>query len=223
MDPALRHAWTEIISADDYETHMAAIGQAQAAAALTEWLLREARLGANSRITIAGAGTGQMFEFLDGAIFLPHQLTCADLNPVFLARLRQRLTKPRLDAAIIQDDLENTQLAPGADLLLATLVLEHIDWRAGIRSIRQLRPRMCGIILQVNPPEIRSAVTPGRALPPSMRAAAETCHPALLPARELISSFEAGGFSCRARNSIEVADRKELQALLFAKTIVTDV
>jgi hypothetical protein len=223
MDPALRHAWTEVISADDYETHMAAIGQAQAAASLTEWLLTEAHLASGSRITIAGAGTGQLFDFLDAALFRPHQLTCADLNPAFLARLEMRLRKHGVSATIAQDDLENTYLAPGADLVLATLVLEHIDWRAGVRSICQLSPQICGIIMQVNPPDVRSAITPGRVLPPSMRAAAETCHPVLLTAGELISTFEMYGFACRARNSIEVADRKELQALLFAKTIVTDV
>jgi len=217
MDPALRRAWTEVISADDYETHMAAIGQAQAAASLTEWLLAEARLAANSQITIAGAGTGQMFEFLDPALFLPHQLTCADLNPAFLARLETRLAKRGLNAAIVQDDLENTQLAPGSDLLLATLVLEHIDWRAGVRSIGELRPRMCGIVMQVNPPDMQAAVTPGRALPPSMQAASETWHPLLLVAAELISSFQMYGSSCQPRSSRAVADRTELHALLFVR------
>ena len=32
MDPALRRAWTAVVTAEDYEAHMAAIGQAQAAA-----------------------------------------------------------------------------------------------------------------------------------------------------------------------------------------------
>src|SRR6185503_8361208 len=98
MDPALRRAWTEVISADDYEAHMAAIGQAQAAAALTEWLLAESALRHCSRVTIAGAGTGQMFDFLDAAPFLSHELTCTDLNPAFLARLRERLTRKGLSA-----------------------------------------------------------------------------------------------------------------------------
>jgi hypothetical protein len=217
MDPALRRAWTEIISADDYETHMAAIGQAQGAARLTAWLLAEARLAADSRITIAGAGTGQMFDFLDSALFAPHKLTCADLNPAFLARLRERLARNGLRAAIAQDDLENPRLAPDADLLLATLVLEHIDWRVGVRSICELRPRMCGLIMQVNPPDMPSAITPGRALPPSIRASMEICHPVLLSRTELIACFEMCGFSCRRRNSLAVADGKELQALLFVR------
>ena len=69
MDPSLRQAWTEIVTADDYEEHMASIGQAQAAAELTEHLIRSASLTASGRITIAGAGTGQMFDFLAPATF----------------------------------------------------------------------------------------------------------------------------------------------------------
>ena len=55
MDPELRRAWTCIVTADDYEEHMAAIGQAQAAAELTQHLVRSASLQPGSRITIAGA------------------------------------------------------------------------------------------------------------------------------------------------------------------------
>jgi len=73
MDPSLRQAWTEIVTADDYEEHMASIGQAQAAAELTKHLIRSASLTAGGRITIAGAGTGQMFDFLAPAIFCPYR------------------------------------------------------------------------------------------------------------------------------------------------------
>jgi hypothetical protein len=40
MDPELRHAWTGIVTVEDYEEHMASIGQTQAAAELTEHLAR---------------------------------------------------------------------------------------------------------------------------------------------------------------------------------------
>lgn len=41
MPPAitLRHAWTEVVVSDDYDAHMAAIGQAQANAELVPLLL----------------------------------------------------------------------------------------------------------------------------------------------------------------------------------------
>ena len=102
MDPSLRQAWTEIVTADDYEEHMASIGQAQAAAELTEHLIRSASLTAGGRITIAGAGTGQMFDFQAPAIFRPYRLTCTDLNPTFLSRLRERLARHGLEAEIVK-------------------------------------------------------------------------------------------------------------------------
>jgi hypothetical protein len=133
---------------------MASIGQAQAAAELTEHLVQSASLRPGSRITIAGAGTGQMFDFLDPAVFGPHRLTCADLNPVFLARLRVRLERYGLEAEILEDDIERTALARGPDLLLSTLLLEHIAWLRGVESFARLRPRTCGIVLQENPPNM---------------------------------------------------------------------
>ena len=107
MDPSLRQARTEIVTAGDYEEHMASIGQAKAAAELTEQLIRSASLTAGGRIAIAGAGTGQMFDFLAPAIFISYRLTCADLNPAFLARLRERLGQPDVAWPFTTEHAEN--------------------------------------------------------------------------------------------------------------------
>jgi hypothetical protein len=218
MDPELRRAWTCIVTAEDYEEHMASIGQAQAAAELTEHLVRSASLRPGSHITIAGAGTGQMFDFLDPAIFRSHRLTCADLNPVFLARLRERLERYELEAEIVEDDIERTGLAPGADLLLCTLLLEHIAWLRGVEAFARLRPRTCGIVLQENPPNMNSAVTPGRRLPPSIAKAVETAHPTLVPRDDLLAAMTERGYRCRETEVREVADGKRLAGLLFGGT-----
>jgi hypothetical protein len=218
MDPELRRAWTCIVTVEDYEEHMASIGQAQAAAELTEHLVRSASLQPGSRITIAGAGTGQMFDFLDPAVFRPHRLTCADLNPVFLARLRERLETYELEAEIFEDDIERTGLAPGPDLLLCTLLLEHIAWLRGVEAFARLRPRTCGIVLQENPPNMSSAVTPGRRLPPSIAKAVETAHPALVPRDDLIAAMTGRGYRCWETEVREVADGKRLVGLLFGGT-----
>jgi hypothetical protein len=218
MDPELRRAWTYIVTAEDYEEHMASIGQAQAAAELTEHLVQSASLRPGSRITIAGAGTGQMFDFLDPAVFGPHRLTCADLNPVFLARLRVRLERYGLEAEILEDDIERTALARGPDLLLSTLLLEHIAWLRGVESFARLRPRTCGIVLQENPPNMSSAVTPGRRLPPSIAKAVETAHPTLVPRDDLIVAMTERGYRCRETEVREVADGKQLVGLLFEGT-----
>ncbi|HME09163.1 MAG TPA: class I SAM-dependent methyltransferase [Bryobacteraceae bacterium] len=218
MDPELRRAWTEIVTADDYEEHMASIGQAQAAAELTRHLIQSAVLRPGSRITIAGAGTGQMFDFLDPAVFAGHRLTCSDLNPVFLARLRERLEKHGLIAELVKDDIEQSSLTPGPDLLLATLLLEHIDWLRGVATFARLRPRVCGIILQENPPSMSTAVTPGRRLPPSIAKAVETAHARPVPRDELIAAMTARGYVCRDADLREVADGKRLAGLLFGGT-----
>src|SRR3954451_2588807 len=217
MDPELRRAWTEIVTADDYERHMAAIGQAQAGAQLMVWMIGAAALRDGDSITIAGAGAGQMLEFLDPAILRPHRLRFSDLNGRYLERLRGRLAVHHLAGEVVEDDFEQTGLAPAADLLAATLLLEHIDWRRGVEVFEALRPRVCGVVIQENPPEFASAVTPGRVLPPSIAKAVETAHPTLVPREEFVSAMRASGFELRACEEREVADGKKLVALLFGR------
>ena len=194
---------------------MASIGQAQAAAELTGRLIELASLAAGSRITIAGAGTGQMFDLLDPAVFRPYRLTCADLNPVFLARLGSRVAARGLDAEIVMDDIEETALKPEPGLLLAALLLEHIDQRRGVEAFAGLRPRACGIIFQENPPGMTAAVTPGRRLLPSIARAVEVGHAQLVPSEDLVQTMAARGYVCRERAVREVADGKRLIGLLF--------
>lgn len=215
MDPELRRAWTEVVTAGDYERHMAAIGQAQAAAELTAWMLASAGLSAGDTVTVAGAGTGQMLDFLDPGALRPYRLTFADLNPAYLARLRERLSKHGLDGEALEDDFEQTRLASGPELLLATLLLEHIDWRRGVESIARLRPRACGIVMQENPPGMSTAVTPGRVVPPSIAKAMETAHARLVVREEFAAAMKGRGYDLRAEEAREVADGKRLVGLLF--------
>jgi hypothetical protein len=217
MHSELRRAWTEIITPEDYDEHMVSIGQAQAAAELTHHLIRAALLLPGSRITIVGAGTGQVFDFLAPEVFSPHRLTCADLNPVFLERLRKRLESGGLEADVCVDDIERTALAPGPDLLLATLVLEHIKWPSGVEAFAGLQPRLCGIVLQQNPPNMITAVTPGRRLPASIAKAVESAHATLVPRNDLIVAMAARGYSCRETEIREVADGKRLVGVLFGR------
>jgi hypothetical protein len=217
MDPAMRRAWTEIVTADDYDLHMAAIGQAQAAAELTAQLVGAAALPSGSRVTIAGAGTGQMLDFLEPWVLRPFRLTFSDLNPTFLDRLRQRLAAHRLNGEIVVDDVETTRLAAEPDLLLAALLLEQIDWRVGVESLVRLRPGACGIILQENPPEMVTAVTPGRKVPPSIAEASQNLHSTLVPRSALVDTMAAKDYPLRLTASRAVADRKRLIGLLFRR------
>jgi SAM-dependent methyltransferase len=218
MDSGLQLAWTQIITAEDYEAHMAAIGQAQAAAELTREIIQSAGLPDGGRIAIVGAGTGQMLDFLGPLLFRPFRLTCTDLNPSFLARLKERLVQHGLTALVFEDNIENAALEPEPDLLLATLVLEHIDWRLGVESLAALRPAACGIIIQQNPPGMISAVTPNRCIPPSIAKAVEIAHATLVPQEELLIAFDVLGYTQQATWAREVADGKHLLALLFVRS-----
>jgi hypothetical protein len=217
MDSGLRLAWTQIVTGEDYEEHMAGIGQAQAGAALTRQIIQSSEPLHGGRVVIVGAGTGQMFDFLDPALFRPFRITCTDLNRRFLDRLEERLTRHGLSATVLEDDIERTAIEPGPDLVLATLLLEHIDWRRGVEVIAGLHPATCGIIIQENPPGMTSSVTPGRRIPPSIAKAVETAHATLVPLDELLAAFAARGYKCRDRFAREVADGKRLIAVLFVR------
>ena|SRR5579885_1843576 len=219
MDEALRRAWTEIVTPDDYEEHMARIGQAQAGADLTRHLIETSRPPFGARILFAGAGTGQMLDFLDASVLRPFRLVFTDLSTSFLERLKRRLRQLELTAEVIEDDFENTALQPGPDLLIATLLLEHIDWHRGVDTISALRPAACGIIIQENPPEMKSAITPGRVLPRSIAEASSQAHPVLVPYDELVPAFGACGYEMTDTASREVADGKRLIAVLFQEKL----
>jgi hypothetical protein len=111
-------------------------------------------------VVIVGAGTGQTFDFLDADLLRPFEMTCTDLSRRFLDRLEKRIILHGLKATVLEDDIEDTALKPGPDFLLATLLLEHIDWRRGVDALARLAPATCGIIIQENPPGMTSAVTP---------------------------------------------------------------
>jgi SAM-dependent methyltransferase len=219
MDANLRYAWTRLVTAGDYERHMAAIGQAQAAAELTAWLIGKAAAERGGRVVVVGAGTGQMLEFLDPAVLRPYRLTFSDLNGEFLGRLRRRLERAGLRGEVVQDDIERTALAPGADLVVAALLLEHIDWRRGVAAMAGLGPAACGVIIQENPPGMESAVTPGRKTPPSIEEAMRTAHPKLVAAEELEAAFQGAGYGCAERSEREVADGKRLVGMLFVRAV----
>ena len=219
MDEALRRAWTEIVTPADYEEHMARIGQAQAGADLTRHLLETASPCRGARVVFAGVGTGQMLDFLDVSRLRPFRLVFTDLNARFLESLKRRLAQLDLPAEVAEDDFENTALAPGPDLLIATLLLENIDWRRGVETISALRPAACGIIIQENPPEMKSAITPGRALPPSMAEAASQAHPVLVPYAQLVAAFVAHAYQQVDTSSRDVADGKRLVSVLFQEKL----
>lgn len=203
----LRDAWRNAVTAADYETHMAAIGQAQANAAHLADFAREGE----GRMLVAGCGPGQFFDYLEAGALGRWRVVYCDINPVYLVALRRRCP----GALCVADDLESSSILGAFDAACATLVLEHTDWRQVVATLARLAPRIM-IVIQVNPSDIVTAVSPGRKLPPSMERFREV-HPQLIDESALVEEMRGHGMALGARRPRAVADGKTMLALEFRR------
>jgi hypothetical protein len=200
----LRRAWTEEISGQDYEAHMARVGQAQANAELVRSVL-EKWPPRGPRLLFAGAGTGQMFEYTGPGFLEPYEVLFTDIRASFLDRLKERLP----DADVRVDDLEDTQLEGPFGGVVVVLVLEHIDWRKGVASLTRLRAARYYIVIQENPP------TPVAPRLEGTMAALRDAHAFLVPEHELIEAMSRELRFLIGRESRDVMDGKKMIALVF--------
>ncbi len=190
---------------------MAAIGQAQANADhMADFLARVGEPGA--RLLIAGAGTGQMFDYLPPGAFDGYRACFTDINPHFLAALRRR----NPDAPCVADDLESSALKGPFHAAAAVLVLEHIQWRKGLDTLAALNPRYLFLVLQRNPEGMTTAVSPTRVLPASMRNLGGQ-HPELVGKNEAATHLQRLGYALIEEWPRNVPDSKVMLGLLFQR------
>ncbi len=209
MPFTLRDAWTTLVSAEDYEAHMTAIGQAQANAAHIHDFLELVDPPPGARLLIAGCGPGQMFEHLDPCILQPYRAVFSDINPRFLARLRERCPGARC----VVDDIERSALTGPFYAVMETLMLEHVDWRKGVAALTDLHADYLYLVVQRNPPDMATAVTPSRTPQGTMRIFTQA-HPRLLDIAELAAALEARGYRIVSEHPRPVADDKIMLGLL---------
>jgi len=209
MPFTLRDAWTTLVSAEDYEAHMAAIGQAQANAAHLRDFLELVNPPPGARLLIAGCGPGQMFEHLDPCVFQPYRTVFSDINPRFLARLRERCP----GALCVVDDIERSALAGPFYAVMETLMLEHVDWRQGLAALCGLGTEYLYLVVQRNPAGMATAVTPSRTPQGTMRIFTQA-HPRLLDLAELAAALEIRGYRIVSETPRPVADDKIMLGLL---------
>ena len=205
----LREVWISQVEPDDYETHMAAIDQAQANARLVRDLFESAGVPKGSRVLIAGAGTGQIFDYLPEGYFDGYRLICSDISSRLLDRLRRRVT-----CETVVDDIEESKVLPGLGAIIAVLVLEHVDFRRALASLARLHPERLILVIQENPPQMTTAITPGRQVPASL-CVPEESQPQLIPIQQLTDEMTRIGFTLRRMLTAEVADEKKMIGLLF--------
>lgn len=218
MDNALRHAWTKLITAADLDDHMAQVGQARANAELLQSILDSSAREKPVSLLIAGAGTAQFLDYIPATCLTPFHLTLSDINESFLKRAEERCDRAGLsDARFVVDDIEVTQLMGPYQVIAVTLVLEHIDWRRGLRGIHRLAPNHLHIVIQCNPEGLVEAIAPGRKLNLSMQAFADFAHPILVPSEQLIDFLGRLGYRLTAQQDRRVADNKTMLALSFKR------
>jgi hypothetical protein len=190
---------------------MASIGQAQANADLVAELLALSPPREGGSIWFAGAGTGQMFDFLDPGLLRPYRTAFTDINAAFLERLTARLRGTGLAFETRVDDLECPSLAGCFDLVVAVLVLEHVDWRRAVTGMCALSAGRVFVVIQENPPDCVQRPAVG-----TMQVLREIgAHD--MDREALVREFEERGYGLRRVAIREVADAKKMVGLEFLK------
>lgn len=218
MDNPLRRAWTELITAADLDDHMHQVGQAAANAELLQSMLVLSAREKPVNLLIAGAGTAQFLDYVPATCLAPFHVTLSDINPAFLARAEQRFEHAGVSGALfVVDDIEDTRLTGTYQVIVIILVLEHIDWRQGLRNIHRLDPDHLHIVIQLNPEGLVEAIAPRRKLNPSMRDFAENARPLLISRDDLVDFLRPLGYRLQGEDERAVRDGKTMRALSFVR------
>jgi hypothetical protein len=213
----LREAWITVIRPEDYDAHMALVGQAQANAKLVVDWLRSNPPKSDSSILFAGAGTGQMFDFFSAEFLSPYRLTFTDINGDYLKCLESRMkNKAQLRFRTLVDDIERSQLPAGFALTVAVLVLEPVEWRLAVASLCRLSVDSVFVVIQENPPQLTTVVSESQSIVGTMRVFREV-HPMLVNREELVQEFDHHGFGMVYSREQNVLYEKKMVGLGFTK------
>lgn len=213
----LRRAWTEVIQAADYELHMANVGQAQANAVLVRDLILAENLYPSGRLLFAGCGPGQFLALVPTDYLENHRCVFTDISPSFVEQTSRRAHDLGLQFEARVDDLESSLLEPGFSDITLVLVLEHTDWKRVLEEMIRLQPQRLFIVVQENPAEMATMVTPHRELPGTLKACANGEKPHLINRDELQAFLTKRGFELASTQVRPVADGKTMWGMVFER------
>jgi len=159
-----------------------------------------------------------MFDFAPPTFIVPYRLTFADINSAYLRRLSERLVPfKHVRFATIEDDVDQSALQPGFDLVIGVVLLEHVDWRKAVGTIARLFSSRALVVTQENPERQASAMTPNREVPGTMNVFRES-HPELISRPALQTEFRSLGFEVAYEAETIVADGSEDDRFGIRKT-----
>jgi SAM-dependent methyltransferase len=144
------------IPAQDYEAHMAAVGQS---AVLRAIFFRVYSAHKPKRLAVLGCTTGSDLQMIDAGD--TELAVGVDLNPEYLRIAKERLAALGARLRLIEGDVLRVELPPETlDLVHAALLLEYVDPLSLFRRIRGwLAPGgICSVVTQQPSPD-RAAVT----------------------------------------------------------------
>jgi SAM-dependent methyltransferase len=211
-----RKGWTEIVTSEDYDKHMANIGQASANSEMVKQMFQDYPL-MGSRLLIPGCGTGQMFDYITPDVFgSGTQLTLTDINPTFLEKTKERLRRFRgTNYEVMIDDIEDTKLTGEYGGILIVLVLHNVSWVKSLESMFRLSPEQLYIIEMEQ--DLSKRKIRKRKIPESMRRYEEEVKIELIPREELIDFISGKGYDLRRLYEKKVPDNKTMVGFVFEK------
>jgi len=150
--------WIEVAPAD-YEAHMTSPEVAQLPV-LAEIIARDLAAYRPRSLLVVGCATGNGLQHIDPAVTM--RVAGLDVNPDFLAVARQRHCARLPGLELIQGDIFDPALAPGAfELVHSALVFEHVPWQPALRRVAGwVAPAgVLSVVLQLPSAEV-AAVSP---------------------------------------------------------------
>jgi hypothetical protein len=124
--------------------------------------------------------------------------------------------QPGLRFQTVVEDVEQTQLSQGYSVVLAVLLLEHVNWRRAVVTMCALAEQAAFVVIQENPPGLATALSPNRTIAGTMKVFLEV-HPQLVSRESLEAEFSSNGFLKNYEAEKNVSDGKKMVALGFQK------
>ena len=210
-----KKAWKEVVTAEDLDAHMLAIGQARVNAEILNHFFSIHRIK-NKKIYAPGCGTGQLFEFMDQTFIRDNDFLFTDIRAEFLSRARDRLaTAKSLETKV--DDIESSSIVKKVDVCTVVLLFEHVNWPIALKNILRTRPSLLFVIIQAQMSQNAQMVNTQRQLRPSIQKFIEVAHPELVERKALEENLIQNGYRLGEALEREVPDNKKMLGLSFQR------